>query len=1221
MNKIFIIILLTSLYNINVVADNLIAQDKKQNILHGIELCKKAQYNAGIFYLSSNLNEDYLSDSIQTIGFIYLQFAYLVENDFMNTNDTTNVSIQDLEIAISKQPNVPCAFEIFLYIESYYSKLSNYDKVLFYKQKVHDLFIKEGYNDKSNELYSIYLARTQVLAELYAAFKYYNKAIELYLSILPSVKDCDENKYLVMLNNLAGYYNCNENYREGLSTGIVQANLAIKLFGEKSNAYINALDNQLWSNEMLWNYNDAICNVKKIISLLDMNPELNNDKAYYVKALYDLSDLYCHVEDYNSAKIYAEKMLEICTDTIDQIDVKRKLAHIYNQLQSPQKAINLLEEVIFDYRTRCDTTHIRYIAALSTLASTYHYTMEYEEKSKECYYRITNSDLMSSLSGDSALFLPNYMMYKYSAYKQLGEYNNAYNYLKEVLDCLKNRKDYYPYYINLCCRELELIFPNQIEAMTFLQEIRKKLNNRAFSIDEKIIIMEGLEVAYESLKDYVNARAIYNELLEICKGRYGEHSINSIGYLEGLIHLENKFGNFYNSEQLCANLLEILEKNYGKESSIYNNHFIMYLKLLSIENPQKALIEFLDIEEKVSSNAIIYAISNAYFSNREYEKALVYAEKRISIPCNSIDSIQGLSLKAMSLSSLGKHEKAIDCCKKAIEICERLKKRKESTDTQSLLAGLLLSNNKYKEAQNIIMSITNNELKENISLLKMLPSDIRDSYWNKISFPNMPAFINPKEYEQDSEFTEWVYYYIIRNKSFLLDFSKDLNVTIYTSNNDSLMSLYDEYLILKRNIHNLSEKEYESYQNKEVELLDMLQLKENNYTINDIKREINANEICIEYVDYQIFGKNAYCAFVLKKDWETPRMYLLGYRDSININNEVELSNFVWEPIKQLITPGDHIYFSPSGILHQIPIESLPIGDGKVMSDVYHMHRVSSTRELAMKKEKVKYEKAVLYGNLNYEMTDEEMITESQIQSDENEGFFVSRGLLDDSIRGYVWTKLGNTEREVEYISDLLNKNQVTTATYQHNKGNEESFKSLSGKGYNIIHLATHGFFYPDKVAKEKDYFKPTFMNTTSTYHPDFSMWRSGLVLSGGNRAWKGDTIPDQVEDGILKAQEISDLDLRGADLVVLSACQTGLGEITSDGVFGLQRAFKMAGAQTIVMSLTEVDDQTTMAMMNKFYTNLFSGQSKHDAFYNAQRYIRSIKPDPKYWAGWIMLD
>lgn len=1219
MNKIFIIILLTSLYNINVVADNLIAQDKKQNILHGIELCKQEKYNVGIFYLSSNLSEDYLSDSIQTIGFIYLQFAYLIENDFIKTNDTTNVSIKDLEIAISKYPNIPCAFEIFLYIESYYLKLSNYDKVLLYKQKVHDLFIKEGYNDKSNELYSIYLARTQVLAELYAAFKYYDKAIELYLSILPSIKDCDENNYLVMLNNLAGYYNCNENYREGLSTGIVQANLAIKLFGEKSNAYINALDNQLWSNQMLWNFNDAICNAKKIISLLEVDSELNNDKDYYAKKISNLSNLYLHVGDYTSAKIYAEKMLAICTNTIEQNNTKCNLAHIYIQLELPQKAILLLEEVISNYQNRCDTTNIRYIEVLNTLGGICRYTIGYEKKSMECYHRIINSNIY--LLGDSSVFLPNYMMYKYDAYKGLGEYNNAYNYFKKNIVHLKTREAHYPYYINFCCQELELVYPNQLEAKIFLQEIRKELDNGIFSIDEKIIVMEGLTVAYESLKDYVNARAIYNELMENCKGKYGGNSINYIKYLESLVHLEKEFGNFDNSKQLCAKLLNKIEKIYGKDSQIYNNHLIMYLKLLSIENPPKALTRLIDIEKKVSSNAIIYAISNTYFKNGEYENAIVYAEKRMTIPCNSIDSIQGLSLKAMSLSSLGKHEEAINCCKKAIEICERLKMGEESVDTQSLLAVLLLSNKKYKESQNIIKSIMSNQLKENISLLKMLPSDIRNSYWNKISFPNMPVFINPREYEQNSEFTEWICNYMIRNKNFLLDISKDLNVTIYTSNNDSLMLLYNEYLILKRNIHNLSEKDYELYQNKEVELLDILQLKENNYTINDIKREIDTNEICIEYVDYQISGKNAYCAFVLKKDWETPRMYFLGYRDSININNEVELSNFVWEPIKQLITPDDHIYFSPSGILHQIPIESLPIGDGKVMSDVYHMHRVSSTRELAMKKEKVKYEKAVLYGNLNYEMTDEEMITESQIQSDEKEGFFVSRGLLEDSIRGYVWTKLGNTEREVEYISDLLNKNQVVTATYQHNKGNEESFKSLSGKGYNIIHLATHGFFYPDKVAKEKDYFKPTFMNTTSTYHPDFSMWRSGLVLSGGNRAWKGETIPDQVEDGILKAQEISDLDLRGADLVVLSACQTGLGKITSDGVFGLQRAFKMAGAQTIVMSLTEVDDQTTMAMMNKFYTNLFSGQSKHDAFYNAQRYIRSIKPDPKYWAGWIMLD
>ena len=373
---------------------------------------------------------------------------------------------------------------------------------------------------------------------------------------------------------------------------------------------------------------------------------------------------------------------------------------------------------------------------------------------------------------------------------------------------------------------------------------------------------------------------------------------------------------------------------------------------------------------------------------------------------------------------------------------------------------------------------------------------------------------------------------------------------------------------------------------------------------------------------------------MIKKDWPNARLIALKAEklikqqyytpnDSFPQNT---LYNWIWNGmvLNNLIKPGDNIYFSASGILHQIPIESLPIGNGKIMSDVYNMHRLSSTRELVKEKKEMKYTKAVLYGGLNYDMTDDELLTASKTYTQEaSTEYFVSRGLLEDSIRGYKWDNLSNTQQEIGYISDLMRKNQITTQTYKGNNGNEESFKALSGHEYNIIHLATHGFFYPDEEAKEKDYFKPMLLNDhyQKFNEVDMSMWRSGLVMSGGNRAWKGDTIPDTVEDGILKAQEIGDLDLRGADLVVLSACNTGQGEVTGEGVFGLQRAFKMAGAQTIVMSLTPVDDQTTMAMMNKFYTNLFSGQSKHDAFYNAQRYIRSIKPDPKYWMGWIMLD
>lgn len=134
-------------------------------------------------------------------------------------------------------------------------------------------------------------------------------------------------------------------------------------------------------------------------------------------------------------------------------------------------------------------------------------------------------------------------------------------------------------------------------------------------------------------------------------------------------------------------------------------------------------------------------------------------------------------------------------------------------------------------------------------------------------------------------------------------------------------------------------------------------------------------------------------------------------------------------------------------------------------------------------------------------------------------------------------------------------------------------------------------------------------------------MLRSELMLAGGNRAWQGDTIPDTIEDGILTAKEISHLNLRETDLVVLSACETGLGDISSEGVFGLQRAFKQAGAQTIIMSLWNVKDEATQYLMTNFYSYLMQGASKREAFIQARNKCREQYHDPVSWAGFIMLD
>jgi CHAT domain-containing protein len=142
----------------------------------------------------------------------------------------------------------------------------------------------------------------------------------------------------------------------------------------------------------------------------------------------------------------------------------------------------------------------------------------------------------------------------------------------------------------------------------------------------------------------------------------------------------------------------------------------------------------------------------------------------------------------------------------------------------------------------------------------------------------------------------------------------------------------------------------------------------------------------------------------------------------------------------------------------------------------------------------------------------------------------------------------------------------------------------------------------------------------------DKALTRSGLVMSGANHILEDEELPDNVEDGILTAKEISDVDLRGLDLVVLSACQTGLGDISQgEGVFGLQRGFKKAGANSILMSLWEVDDKATQILMTQFYKNLLSGQSKRLALLSAQKHLREIEggkyDKPRYWAAFILLD
>ena len=197
--------------------------------------------------------------------------------------------------------------------------------------------------------------------------------------------------------------------------------------------------------------------------------------------------------------------------------------------------------------------------------------------------------------------------------------------------------------------------------------------------------------------------------------------------------------------------------------------------------------------------------------------------------------------------------------------------------------------------------------------------------------------------------------------------------------------------------------------------------------------------------------------------------------------------------------------------------------------------------------------------------------------------------------------------------------------------GNRRIIQHLNDnkKSPEMIHFATHGFFYPEiksnKIEMEKVVFRGSntsdILNQPAFMHSENPLLRSGILLSGASRAWQNQPAIEGVEDGTLTAYEVSNMNLYNTQLVVLSACQTGLGDIKgSEGVFGLQRAFKMAGVRYIIMSLWNVPDYQTSELMTLFYTNWLNGMDIKEAFSKAQQIMRK-KYDPFYWAAFVLIE
>ena len=564
----------------------------------------------------------------------------------------------------------------------------------------------------------------------------------------------------------------------------------------------------------------------------------------------------------------------------------------------------------------------------------------------------------------------------------------------------------------------------------------------------------------------------------------------------------------------------------------------------------------------------------------------------------------------------------------------------------------------------------------------------RSRYWATVKdrYERLYPSFCYRYHSQKPSISSFAYDNELYTKGLLLTSSNAIRQSILESQDTILMQDWEKVVHLRNKLQTMQQSgspsdsltmiaKFAEEKEKEVTKSSVVyreNLRQWNITWDSVRAVLKPRQVAIEFMKVPLnMDSTMYCALLLRDTCSYPLMIPLFEENQVaglagvSLSSAIkqvydyngygmQLSQIVWSKIQKYINRGDEVFFAPTGVLYQLAVENLPFDENHTMSDVYNMVRVSSTREIVLQPGKKKYKKAALYGDINYNLRDTSvMLANADRYRDMAKISIVN--FSGDTVQRSLASNLPGTKKEIDTIQPILQKKKIDVTVYAWDNACEESFKALTGKHPSILHIATHGFFWDDAKAKKEQYFRQrggVILKNRSIDPLD----RCGLLFTGANVALSGHskTLPEGVDDGILTAKEISNLDFRTTDIVVLSACETGLGDITGDGVFGLQRAFKMAGAQTILMTLWKVDDDATQRLMTAFYRHLSSGLSKRQAFRYAQQEVRNYTltetrttsptvtktkskdktksstsettttqpySSPYFWAGFILLD
>jgi len=749
--------------------------------------------------------------------------------------------------------------------------------------------------------------------------------------------------------------------------------------------------------------------------------------------------------------------------------------------------------------------------------------------------------------------------------------------------------------------------------------------------------------------DYTEADRIARRANSIAVKIYGEKSTKSAPTQKLLSDINYTLGDYDKAEDNVVKALSSQEHQFGRRhieaaKSLSQLALVKFHKGDDRKAVEKLMLEARDImAEKLGKDNPQYAeilknVAVLYISEGKYDiafNALTVAENIWREKTGTKNNINAASIYTLTgdvYYQLKNYKRAKEFYNKSKDLYEKFfsARHPEYVRVLSKLSKVHYMEKDYKQSKRLIeQSLTNYEefIKK---YFPALSEREKAKYWNTIKgdfeFYYTLAFSNLEDFK---ELTTSVYNAQLMTKALLLSSSIKIRERIMNSSDTELKKQYNDWvqkkelltIALSMSPTELVENEIDpgaltqEVEHLERELSQKSELFGQNFEtkrilFEDVKKSLEPNEVAIEMVRYRYFDHTftdsvIYAGLYVSKTLSKPKAimmkdghnmetrYFKYYRNSITgkIPDQVSYGVY-WKPIIDEVGQASTIYLSTDGIYNQINLEAIPSPDGRFVIDNANIVLVSNTKDIYLRRVKTRatsnQNTASMFGNPTFYLT----------ASTDNRTI----------------APLPGTEKEVNQLHYILSQKGWETQEYLDRSAAEEKIKEMNSP--KIFHIATHGLYRPtEEVTLTKQI---QGGEALLAHNP---LMRTGLLLKGAGDLLDKTDYNYNIDSGILTAYEAMSLNLDKTDLVVLSACETGLGDLEAgEGVYGLQRAFLVAGAKVLIMSMFKVDDEATQKLMLKFYQKWLNTNNMRESFIDAKKELRVEYPEPIYWGAFMMI-